>query len=163
MVIKRPVSRQMMESIRIKYVPMVRPTIHRATLHGLFSNCMIRSGFGTYLSEGLRVLPGCAVSGGKVFVDLECRLQHRSKTGFRGETWRRVYGCRGVGPCIGRGDTLEDAARQKRQTNTGKTRRCGRDSYYSTVAAAKGDLYYKGPPHRRGAHPSGRPPPSGAG
>jgi hypothetical protein len=86
MVIKRHVSKQMMEKYpQLNYVPDGPPNNPEAHLHWLFFDCMVDPDSGRYLSEDYAFCRRWRDIGGKVFVDLECKLMHLGQHMFRGD------------------------------------------------------------------------------
>ncbi|MES2196478.1 MAG: hypothetical protein V4517_18820 [Pseudomonadota bacterium] len=85
MCIKRDVFRQMMESYpALNYVPD-GPPHPEAHLYWLFFDCMVDPDSGRYLSEDFAFCRRWRDIGGKIWVDLECKLLHLGQHNFRGD------------------------------------------------------------------------------
>jgi hypothetical protein len=86
MVIKRHVFLQMMERYpELNYVPDGFPNHPLAHLHWRFFDCMIDPDSGRYLSEDYAFCRRWRDMGGKVWVDLECKLMHLGQHMYRGD------------------------------------------------------------------------------
>ena len=85
MCIKRDVFRQMMEKYPgLNYVPDGPPN-PQAHLHWLFFDCMVDPDSGRYLSEDYAFCRRWRDIGGKIWVDLQCKLLHLGQHNFRGD------------------------------------------------------------------------------
>jgi hypothetical protein len=85
MCIKRDVFRQMMEKYpKLNYVPDGPPN-PQAHLHWLFFDCMVDPDSGLYLSEDYPFCRRWRDIGGKIWVDLHCKLLHLGQHNFRGD------------------------------------------------------------------------------
>jgi len=86
MCIKREVFTRMMEKYpELKYAPDGPPGHPEAHLHWLFFDCMVDPDSGRYLSEDYAFCRRWIDIGGKVWVDLQCKLQHLGQHNFRGD------------------------------------------------------------------------------
>ena len=86
MVIKRHVFKLMMEKYpQLNYVPDGPPNNPEAHLHWLFFDCMVDPDSGRYLSEDYAFCRRWRDIGGKVHVDLNCKLMHLGQHMFRGD------------------------------------------------------------------------------
>jgi hypothetical protein len=86
MVIKRHVFTRMMERYpELRYTPDGPPVHPQAHLHWLFFDCMVHPETGRYLSEDFAFCHRWRAIGGKVWVDLECKLMHLGQHVFRGD------------------------------------------------------------------------------
>lgn len=84
MAIKRHVFSRMMERYpQLRYTPDGPPGHPQAHLHWLFFDCMVHPETGRYLSEDFAFCQRAI--GGKVWVDLECKLSHLGQHMFRGD------------------------------------------------------------------------------
>jgi hypothetical protein len=84
MCIKRDVFRQMMEKYpELNYVPDGPPN-PQAHLYWLFFDCMVDPDSGRYLSEDYAFCRRWRDIGGKIWVDLNCKLMHLGQHNFRG-------------------------------------------------------------------------------
>jgi hypothetical protein len=85
MCIKRDVFRQMMDKYpKLSYVPDGPPN-PLAHLHWLFFDCMVDPDDGRYLSEDYAFCRRWRDIGGKIWVDLHCKLMHLGQHNFRGD------------------------------------------------------------------------------
>jgi hypothetical protein len=85
MCIKREVFRQMMEKYpKLNYVPDGPPN-PQANLHWLFFDCMVDPDDGRYLSEDYAFCRRWRDIGGKIWIDLQCKLMHLGQHNFRGD------------------------------------------------------------------------------
>ena len=86
MCIKRDVFTQMMEKYpKLNYVPDGPPNNPQAHLHWLFFDCMVDPDSGRYLSEDFAFCRRWRDIGGKIWVDLSCKLMHLGQHNFRGD------------------------------------------------------------------------------
>jgi hypothetical protein len=86
MVIKRHVFTQMMERYpELNYVPDGPPENPQGRLHWRFFDCMVDPDSGRYLSEDYAFCRRWRDMGGKVFVDLDCKLGHLGQHMFNGD------------------------------------------------------------------------------
>lgn len=86
MCIKRDVFRQMMEKYpNLNYVPDGPSNSPQAHLHWLFFDCMVDPESGRYLSEDFAFCRRWRDIGGKIWVDLTCKLMHLGQHNFRGD------------------------------------------------------------------------------
>jgi hypothetical protein len=86
MAIKRHVFSRMMERYpQLRYTPDDPPGHPQAHLHWLFFDCMVHPETGRYLSEDFAFCHRWRAIGGKVWVDLECKLSHLGQHMFRGD------------------------------------------------------------------------------
>ena len=85
MCIKRDVFRQMIEKYpTLNYVPDGPPN-PQANLHWLFFDCMVDPDDGRYLSEDYAFCRRWRDIGGKIWVDLQCKLMHLGQHNFQGD------------------------------------------------------------------------------
>ena len=86
MCIKRGVFKAMMEKYpALNYVPEGPPNNPDAHLHWLFFDCMVDPDSGRYLSEDYAFCRRWRDIGGKIWVDLQCKLMHLGQHNFRGD------------------------------------------------------------------------------
>ena len=86
MVIKRHVFKLMMEKYpELNYVPDGPPNNPQRHLYWRFFDCMIDPDSGRYLSEDYTFCRRWRDIGGKVFVDVQCKLMHLGQHLFRGD------------------------------------------------------------------------------
>ncbi len=86
MCIKRDVFTRMMEKYpELKYTPDGPPGHPEAHLHWLFFDCMVDPDSGRYLSEDYAFCRRWIDIGGKVWVDLQCKLRHLGQHNFGGD------------------------------------------------------------------------------
>ena len=86
MVIKRHVFTAMMKHYpQLNYVPDGPPNNPQAHLHWRFFDCMVNPNSGRYLSEDYAFCRLWRDMGGKIWVDLECRLMHLGQHLFGGD------------------------------------------------------------------------------
>jgi hypothetical protein len=86
MVVKRHVFKQMMERYpQLNYVPDGPPNNPQAHLHWRFYDCMVCPESGRYLSEDFAFCRLWRDLGGKIWVDLQCKLNHLGQHMFRGD------------------------------------------------------------------------------
>jgi hypothetical protein len=86
MVIKRHVFTQMQQKYpELNYVPDGPPNNPLRHLHWRFFDCIIDPDTGRYLSEDFTFCRRWRDLGGKVFVDLNCKLGHLGQHVFRGD------------------------------------------------------------------------------
>jgi len=86
MCIKRDVFRRMMGHYpELSYVPDGPPNNPLAHLHWLFFDCMVDPDSGRYLSEDYAFCRRWRDIGGKIWVDLHCKLLHLGQHNFRGD------------------------------------------------------------------------------
>ncbi|MET3907340.1 hypothetical protein ABID59_001671 [Bradyrhizobium sp. S3.3.6] len=86
MCVKRDVFKQMMEKYpELNYVPDGPPNNPLAHLHWLFFDCMVDPESGRYLSEDYAFCRRWRDIGGKIWVDLQCKLLHLGQHNFRGD------------------------------------------------------------------------------
>ena len=87
MCIKRDVFTRMMAKYpELKYMPDGPPGHPEAHLHWLFFDCMVDPDSGRYLSEDYAFCRRWIDIGGKVWVDLQCKLQHLGQHNFGGDS-----------------------------------------------------------------------------
>ncbi len=85
MCIKRDVFYQMMKRYpELNYVPDGPPNHPQAHLHWLFFDCMVDPDSGRYLSEDYAFCRRWRDMGGKVYVDVDCKLMHLGQHMYRG-------------------------------------------------------------------------------
>jgi hypothetical protein len=85
MCIKRDVFSQMMAKYpELNYLPDGPPN-PQAHLHWLFFDCMVDPDDGRYLSEDYAFCSRWRDIGGKIWVDLQCKLLHLGQHNFRGD------------------------------------------------------------------------------
>ena len=86
MVIKRHVFLAMMQRYpELNYVPDGPPNNPQAHLHWRFFDCMVDPDSGRYLSEDYAFCRRWRDMGGKVWVDLSCKLGHLGQHMYRGD------------------------------------------------------------------------------
>jgi hypothetical protein len=86
MCVKRDVFRRLMEGYpNLRYTPDGPPGHPQAHLHWRFYDCMVDPDSGRYLSEDYAFCRLWRDLGGKVWVDLECKLNHLGQHMYRGD------------------------------------------------------------------------------
>src|SRR6266545_3545471 len=86
MVIKRHVFTAMMKHYpELNYIPDGPPNNPQAHLHWRFFDCMVDPDSGRYLSEDYAFCRRWRDMGGKVWVDLDCKLMHLGQHLFGGD------------------------------------------------------------------------------
>ena len=86
MCIKRDVFTRMMAKYpELKYTPDGPPGHLEAHLHWLFFDCLVDPDSGRYLSEDYAFCRRWIDIGGKVWVDLQCKLRHLGQHNFGGD------------------------------------------------------------------------------
>ena len=86
MCIKRDVILRMMQHYpELNYVPDGPPNNPEAHLHWLLFDCMVDPDSGRYLSEDYAFCHRWRNMGGKVWVDLQCKLVHLGQHNYRGD------------------------------------------------------------------------------
>ncbi len=86
MCIKRDVFRRLMEAYpKLNYTPDGPPGHPQAHLHWLFFDCMVDPDSGRYLSEDFAFCRRWRDIGGKVWVDLDCKLKHLGQHMYNGD------------------------------------------------------------------------------
>jgi hypothetical protein len=86
MCVKRHVFHDMMERYpHLRYMPDGPPNNPQAHLHWRFYDCMIDPDSGRYLSEDFAFCRLWRDMGGKVWVDLECKLMHLGQHNYPGD------------------------------------------------------------------------------
>jgi hypothetical protein len=86
MCIKREAILRMMKHYpQLNYVPDGPPNNPEAHLHWLLFDCMVDPDSGRYLSEDYAFCRRWRDMGGKVWVDLQCKLVHLGQHNFRGD------------------------------------------------------------------------------
>jgi hypothetical protein len=91
MVVKRHVFTQMMERYpHLNYTPDGPPNNPQAHLHWRFFDCMVDPDSGRYLSEDFAFCRLWRDIGGKVWVDLDCRLGHLGQHMFNGNLYESL-------------------------------------------------------------------------
>jgi hypothetical protein len=86
MCVKRDVFARLMQAYpHLLYTPDGPPGHPEAHLHWRFYDCMVDPVSGRYLSEDFAFCRLWRDIGGKIFVDLECKLNHLGQHMFRGD------------------------------------------------------------------------------